>query len=295
MTITAALVKELRDLTGAGMMDCKKALQENDGDIQKSIDWLREQGIAKSAKKSGRIAAEGLSRVKVDGNKACLIEVNSETDFVAQNEQFLSLLEKTVDAVLANSPANMEEALNINVDGSSLSDLFVEATATIGEKISFRRFEILEKNDDELFGTYMHMGGKISACVVVKGTSEEVAKDMAMQVASMSPQYVSRDDMPKEIIEHERSVQEGLVKNDESLQGKPEKVLLGIVEGRLSKSLQDIALVDQIFFKNQDIKCGQYLKENNSTVVKFVKYAVGEGIEKREENFAEEVAKQIGK
>ena len=144
MTITAALVKELRDLTGAGMMDCKKALQENDGDIQKSIDWLREQGIAKSAKKSGRIAAEGLSRVKVDGNKACLIEVNSETDFVAQNEQFLSLLEKTVDAVLANSPANMEEALNINVDGSSLSDLFVEATATIGEKISFRRFEILE-------------------------------------------------------------------------------------------------------------------------------------------------------
>ncbi len=295
MTITAALVKELRDLTGAGMMDCKKALQENDGDIQKSIDWLREQGIAKSAKKSGRIAAEGLSRVKVDGNKACLIEVNSETDFVAQNEQFLSLLEKTVDAVLANSPANMEEALNINVDGSSLSDLFVEATATIGEKISFRRFEILEKNDDELFGTYMHMGGKISACVVVKGTSEEVAKDMAMQVASMSPQYVSRDDMPKEIIEHERAVQEGLVKNDESLQGKPEKVLLGIVEGRLSKSLQDIALVDQIFFKNQDIKCGQYLKENNSTVVKFVKYAVGEGIEKREENFAEEVAKQIGK
>ena len=189
----------------------------------------------------------------------------------------------------------MEEALNINVDGSSLSDLFVEATATIGEKISFRRFEILEKNDDELFGTYMHMGGKISACVVVKGTSEEVAKDMAMQVASMSPQYVSRDDMPKEIIEHERAVQEGLVKNDESLQGKPEKVLLGIVEGRLSKSLQDIALVDQIFFKNQDIKCGQYLKENNSTVVKFVKYAVGEGIEKREENFAEEVAKQIGK
>ena len=295
MTITAALVKELRDITGAGMMDCKKALQENDGDIQKSIDWLREQGIAKSAKKSGRIAAEGLSRVKVDGNKACLIEVNSETDFVAQNEQFLSLLEKTVDAVLANSPANMEEALNINVDGSSLSDLFVEATATIGEKISFRRFEILEKNDDELFGTYMHMGGKISACVVVKGTSEEVAKDMAMQVASMSPQYVSRDDMPKEIIEHERAVQEGLVKNDESLQGKPEKVLLGIVEGRLSKSLQDIALVDQIFFKNQDIKCGQYLKENNSTVVKFVKYAVGEGIEKREENFAEEVAKQIGK
>ncbi|NLC96151.1 MAG: elongation factor Ts [Erysipelotrichaceae bacterium] len=295
MAITAALVKELREKTGAGMMDCKKALEANDGNIDKSIDWLREQGIAKSAKKSGRIAAEGLSRVKASGNKACLIEVNSETDFVAQNEQFLALMDKVVDIVLNANPTTMEEALKVETDGVTLEQLFIDATATIGEKISFRRFEILEKADDELFGTYMHMGGKISACAVVKSNSEEVAKDMAMQVASMSPQYVSRNDMPKEIIDHERSVQEGLVKNDESLQSKPEKVLLGIVEGRLSKSLQDITLVDQVFFKNQDIKCSQYLKDNNSSVVKFVKYAVGEGIEKREENFAEEVAKQIGK
>ncbi|MGB4613043.1 MAG: translation elongation factor Ts [Erysipelotrichaceae bacterium] len=295
MKITAALVKELRDLTGAGMMDCKKALQENEGDIQKSIDWLRKQGIAKSAKKSSRIAAEGLSRVKVSGNKACLVEINSETDFVAQNDQFLDVLDKTVDAVLNSNPANMDEALNVNVDGVTINDLLVDATATIGEKISFRRFEIVEKNDDEIFGTYMHMGGKISACVVLKGTSEEVAKDMAMQVASMSPLYVSRKEMPQDVIEHERSVQQGLVENDESLKDKPEKILKGIVEGRLSKYLQDIALVDQVFFKDQDIKCGQYLKENNSSVVKFVRYAVGEGMEKREENFAEEVAKQMGK
>ena len=295
MAITAGLVKELREKSGAGMMDCKKALEATDGNMDAAIDWLREQGIAKSVKKSGRIAAEGLSRVKVDGNKAVVIEVNSETDFVAQNEQFLNLLDKTAEVVLANAPATMEDCLAISVDGGTLENMFIEATATIGEKITLRRFEVVIKSDDETFGAYMHMGGKISACVVLKGSSEEVAKDMAMQVASMSPQYISRNEMPEEIINHERSVQEGLVKNDESLQGKPEKVLAGIIEGRLSKSLQDIALVDQIFFKNQDIKCGQYLKENNASVAKFVRYAVGEGIEKREENFAEEVAKQIGK
>lgn len=293
--ITAALVKELREKTGAGMMDCKKALTECEGDIAKAVDWLREKGISKAAKKADRIAAEGLSKVLIEGNKACLVEVNSETDFVAKNEQFLNLLDTTVKALINSDAKTVEEAMNVAVDGKTLENLFIDATATIGEKITLRRFEVVEKSDDQTFGSYMHMGGKISAVVVLNGGNAEVGKDMAMQVASMSPTYVSRNDMPAEVIEHERSIQEEILKNDESLKNKPEKVLKGIVEGRVSKSLQEMCLVDQIYFKNQDLKCGQYLKENNAEVVCFVKYAVGEGLEKREENFAEEVAKQMSK
>ena len=293
--ITAALVKELREKTGAGMMDCKKALTECEGDIAKAIDWLREKGISKAAKKADRIAAEGLSKVLIDGNKACLVEINSETDFVAKNDQFLNLLDTTVKALINSDAKTVEEAMQVTVDGKTLENLFIDATATIGEKITLRRFEVVEKTDDQVFGSYMHMGGKISAVVVLNGGNAEVGKDMAMQVASMSPTYVSRNDMPTEVIEHERSIQEEILKNDESLKNKPEKVLKGIVEGRVSKSLQEMCLVDQIYFKNQDLKCGQYLKENNAEVVRFVKYAVGEGLEKREENFAEEVAKQIAK
>lgn len=293
--ITAALVKELREKTGAGMMDCKKALTECEGDIAKAVDWLREKGISKAAKKADRIAAEGLSKVLIEGNKACLVEVNSETDFVAKNEQFLNLLDTTVKALINSDAKTVEEAMNVVVDGKTLENLFIDATATIGEKITLRRFEVVEKSDDQTFGSYMHMGGKISAVVVLNGGNAEVGKDMAMQVASMSPTYVSRNDMPAEVIEHERSIQEEILKNDESLKNKPEKVLKGIVEGRVSKSLQEMCLVDQIYFKNQDLKCGQYLKENNAEVVCFVKYAVGEGLEKREENFAEEVAKQMAK
>ena len=293
--ITAALVKELREKTGAGMMDCKKALTECEGDIAKAIDWLREKGISKAAKKADRIAAEGLSKVLIDGNKACLVEINSETDFVAKNDQFLNLLDTTVKALINSDAKTVEEAMQVTVDGKTLENLFIDATATIGEKITLRRFEVVEKTDDQVFGSYMHMGGKISAVVVLNGGNAEVGKDMAMQVASMSPTYVSRNDMPTEVIEHERSIQEENLKNDESLKNKPEKVLKGIVEGRVSKSLQEMCLVDQIYFKNQDLKCGQYLKENNAEVVRFVKYAVGEGLEKREENFAEEVAKQMAK
>lgn len=292
--ITAALVKELREKTGAGMMDCKKALTECDGDMEKSVDWLREKGIAKAAKKAGRIAAEGLSRVLTDGNRACLVEVNSETDFVAKNDQFLDLLSKATEAILKAAPKTLEEALAVTVNGATLETMFVDATATIGEKITLRRFEIIEKADNDIFGTYMHMGGKISACVVLKDSSSaETAKDMAMQVASMSPSFISRDHMPSEFIEHERTIQMEIMKNDESLANKPEKVLAGIVEGRLSKSLQDMCLVDQLFFKNPDQKVAQVLKEANTSVVVFVRYAVGEGLEKREENFAEEVAKAI--
>lgn len=292
MAITAAQVKELREITGAGMMDCKKALTECDGDIQKSIDWLREKGISKAAKKADRVAAEGLSKVVVEGNKACLVEINSETDFVAKNEQFLALLDTTANTLLHGNVATVEEANKLTVDGKTLEELFIDATATIGEKITLRRFVVLTKDDADIFGSYVHMGGKISACVVLKNsTNQEVAKDMAMQVASMNPSYVSRDHMPAEIVEHERNIQEEIMKNDESLKGKPEKVLLGIVEGRVSKSLQEMSLVDQIFFKDQDKKVAQVLKDANTEVKEFVRYAVGEGIEKREENFAEEVAK----
>ncbi len=294
MAITAKDVKELRELTGAGMMDCKKALTECDGDIQKASQWLREKGIAKAAKKAGRIAAEGLTRVAVEGNTAVVFEVNSETDFVAKNEQFLDLLAKIEKLLLANKPATVEEALASTLDGVTLEAMVADATATIGEKISFRRFVVLEKTENDAFGAYMHMGGKISALSVLSGTTNtEVAKDVAMQVASMNPQYVSRDVMPQEAVEAERHVLIENIKNDPKLAGKPEKVLAGIVEGRLSKALQEICLVDQLFFKDQDQKVGQYVKAHNAKVETFVRYAVGEGIEKRQDNFAEEVMAQV--
>ncbi|MDE6475830.1 MAG: translation elongation factor Ts [Erysipelotrichaceae bacterium] len=293
MAITAQSVKELREKTGAGMMDCKKALTECDGDIAKAIDWLREKGIAKAAKKSDRIAAEGLSRVAVNGNTALIFEVNSETDFVAKNEQFLNVLDTIEATLLANKPASIEAALSTEVEGDTLETIIANATATIGEKISLRRFEIVEKADDEVFGSYMHMGGRISALTVLKGdASAEVAKDIAMQVASMAPAYVSRNEMPTSVVEHERNIQLEILKNDEKLAGKPEKVLEGIVEGRVSKNLKDMCLVEQEFFKNPDIKIGQYVKEAKAEIVSFLRYAVGEGIEKREDNFAEEVMNQ---
>ena len=291
MAITAAQVKELRELTGAGMMDCKKALTECDGDTKKAIDWLREKGIAKAAKKEGRIAAEGLAKILIEGNKAVVLEVNSETDFVAKNDRFLALLDEAAKTIFNSNVKTVEEALALPTAEGTLNDSFIAAVAIIGEKITLRRFEIVEKNDDELFGSYTHQGGRIVAVTVVKGTADaQVAKNMAMQVASMNPTYVSRDEMPQEVIAHEREVQEGIMANDPSLANKPEKVKAGIIEGRVSKSLQDMCLVDQEYFLDSNLKCGQYLKENNAEVVKFVKYIVGEGIEKKQDDFAAEVA-----
>lgn len=294
MAITAQDVKVLREKTGAGMMDCKKALTECDGNIEKACEWLREKGIAKAAKKASRIAAEGATRVSVNGNTAVIFEVNSETDFVAKNDQFLALLEKIEKLLLTNKPATLEEALASTIDGVSLEALVNDATATIGEKITFRRFEVVEKTDNDAFGAYVHMGGKISALAVLSGTTDAaVAKDVAMQVASMNPQYVSREAMPQEAIEGERHVQMEILKNDAKNANKPEHVLAKIVEGRLSKALQEICLVDQIFFKDQDQKVGQYVKAHNAEAKMFIRYAVGEGIEKRQDNFAEEVMSQI--
>ena len=290
MAVTVAQIKELREMTGAGMMDCKKALTESDGDIKKAVDWLREKGIAKAAKKEGRIAAEGLARILVDGNKAVIAEVNSETDFVAKNDKFLALIDKTLKALIKSDAKTVEDALALPTEDGTLNDSFVNAVSIIGEKLTLRRFAIVEKSDDEVFGSYMHQGGRISAITVVKGTDPQVAKNMAMQVASMNPTYVSRNDMPQDVVEHEREIIKVQMDADEKLANKPEKVKAGIVEGRLSKDLQEMCLVDQIFFLDQDKKCGQYLKENNSEVKSFVKYTVGEGIEKEQEDFAAEVA-----
>ena len=291
MAITAAQVKELRELTGAGMMDCKKALTECEGDTKKAIDWLREKGIAKAAKKEGRIAAEGLAKILIEGNKAVVLEVNSETDFVAKNDRFLALLDEAAKTIFNSNVKTVEEALALPTAEGTLNDSFIGAVAIIGEKITLRRFEIVEKSDDELFGSYTHQGGRIVAVTVVKGTADaQVAKNMAMQVASMNPTYVSRNEMPQDVVAHEREVQEGIMANDPSLANKPEKVKAGIIEGRVSKSLQDMCLVDQEYFLDSNLKCGQYLKENNAEVVKFVKYIVGEGIEKKQDDFAAEVA-----
>lgn len=292
--ITASLVKELREKTGAGMMDCKKALTECDGNIEKAIDWLREKGIAKAAKKSGRIAAEGLSRVAVDGNIGVIFEVNSETDFVAKNDQFLALLDTIQAALLANKPADMDAALACNTAEGTLEQVITNATATIGEKITLRRFSVVEKANDEFFGAYMHMGGKISVLATLSGKEDAtVAKNMAMQIASMSPAYINRDEIPADVIEHERGVQLNIMKEDPKMAGKPEQMLAKIIEGKISKHFKDQCLMDQEFFLNPDQKVAQFLKENGADVKSFVRYAVGEGIEKREENFAEEVMSQI--
>ena len=290
MQITASLVKELRERTGAGMMDCKKALTETDGDIAKAVDWLREKGISKASKKSGRIAAEGLSRVKSAGNKAVLVEINTETDFVAKNDKFIALLDGITEAILNSDVTTNEEVNALPYEDGTVADAIVNATATIGEKISFRRFEVVTKNDDETFGQYMHNNGAISALAVVKGGDAAVAKDVAMQVASMNPQYVSSADMDESFVAHEKAIIEENIKADESLAGKPEKVLAGILNGRLSKTLKEYCLVDQVYFRDQNLSVAQFLKQNNAEVVRFVRYLVGEGIEKRQDNFAEEVA-----
>jgi len=292
--ITASQVKELREKTGAGMMDCKKALTECDGDMAKAVDWLREKGISKAAKKEGRIAAEGLTRVATKGNTGILFEVNSETDFVAKNEQFLHLLDVIQNAILDTKAADVDAVLTTSTPEGTIADLITNATATIGEKITFRRVSVVEKADDEFFGSYMHMGGKISALAVLKGeTNETVAKNIAMQVASMAPTYVSQSDIPGDVVEHERELQLQMMKADPKMAGKPEKVLQGILKGKVDKHFKDQCLLDQEFFLDPKMKVANFLKDNRVELVSFVRFQTGEGIEKREENFAEEVMSQI--
>ena len=293
MAITAKQVKELRERTAAGMMDCKKALTATNGDMEKAIDWLRENGLAKSAKKAGRVAAEGLTRVAVDGNTAVIFEVNSETDFVSKNDQFLELLDTIQTALSANQPATVEEALQIELPSGTINDLILSATATIGEKIMLRRLAIVNKTDDQTFGAYMHNKGAISALVVLNGASAEVAKNIAMQVASMRPLYVSQSDIPADVIAHETEVQKKIMAEDPKLAGKPEKMIEGILKGKVSKHFQEECLLDQEYFLESKKKVSAYLKENGASVVEFIRFQVGEGIEKKEEDFAAEVAAQM--
>jgi len=289
MAITAALVKELREKTGAGMLDCKKALQEVDGDIEKAIDYLRENGISKAAKKADRIAAEGLCNVVTNNNRAVVYEVNSETDFVAKNEKFLTLLDSLGNAILNSEAKNLEEALNVEIDGKKISDVIVESTAKIGEKITLRRVLVVEKTDDMTFGPYVHMGGKIASLAVIEGGNETVAKDIAMHVAAINPRYLNQDQISEDVISHEREV----LRNEALNEGKPANIVDKMVVGRLNKFLKEICLVNQPFVKNPDLTVEKFAKEANATIVSFARLEVGEGIEKRQEDFAAEVKSQI--
>lgn len=295
MAISAKLVKELREKTGAGMMDCKKALEACDGDLEKSFDWLREKGIAKAAKKADRIAAEGLTAFCVEGNTATIVEVNSETDFVAKNQEFKDLVANIAACINANKPATLEEALACDMNGVTIERAIIDATAKIGEKLSLRRFEVIEKEDGQSFGAYSHMGGKISAVVLLSNSNEEVARDVAMHVAASAPQYIDRSAIPADVLERERNVvtQQALEENKKAAKPKPEAIIAKMVEGRMNKNLSEICLVDQEFIKNPDLKVGKYIGAGK--VEKMVRYLVGEGMQKREENFAEEVAAQMGK
>ena len=287
--ITANMVKELREQTGAGMLDCKKALTETNGNMEEAITWLREKGISKAAKKQSRIAAEGLAFAKVEGNKAVIVEVSSETDFVAKNPEFTSLVENIANAILNSSATSMEEALKLEIDGKTIEEAIVDKTATIGEKLSFRRFELVEKKDSEVFGTYSHMGGKIVTLAVLEGTDSEVAKDVAMQIAAMRPIYLDKESVPSERVEKEREILTEQAENE----GLAADKLPMIVNGRLNKFYEEVCLLDQGFVKENKMKVSKYVESKGMKVLSFVRYEVGEGMEKREENFADEVAKQI--
>ena len=287
--ITANMVKELREQTGAGMLDCKKALTETNGNMEEAITWLREKGISKAAKKQTRIAAEGLATAKINGNDAVLVEVNSETDFVAKNPEFVFLVDGIANVILDKKPANMEEAMKLELDGTSIEEAIVNKTATIGEKLSFRRFELVEKTDNQVFGTYSHMGGKIVTLALLEGNDTEVAKDIAMQIAAMRPLYLDRDSVPEERIEKEREILTEQAENE----GLDSNKLPMIVNGRLNKFFEEICLVDQGFVKENKMKVSKYVESKNMKILSFVRYEVGEGMEKKEENFADEVAKQI--
>ena len=293
MAITAQMVKELREKTGAGMMDCKKALTETDGNMDKAIDLLREKGIAKAAKKADRIAAEGLTLIKTDGNTGVILEVNSETDFVAKNEGFKELLNDLADHILGEKAESVEAAMGQKMaNGSTVEEYITSAVAKIGEKITLRRFAVLTKGDDAAFGAYLHMGGKIGVLTVLNGTTdEETARDIAMHVAAVNPRFISRDQVSEEEANREREIL-----TQQALQeGKPENIVAKMVEGRLNKYFEEICLLDQAFVKNPDEKVKQVVAAKNATVETFVRYEVGEGIEKRQENFAEEVMNQVKK
>ena len=303
MAVTAALVKELRERTGEGMMDCKKALVETDGDIEKAIDYLREKGIMKAQKKAGRIAAEGLVRVAFgEGNKtASIVEVNSETDFVAKNEEFIEFVEDLAKEVLVKGNMPMEQFMAEPFAEGTVQETLTAKVAKIGENLSIRRFAKVEE-DGVVYVGYTHGGGRIGVIVGIKtdAAADEIAavgKDVAMQVASMNPKFVNEDGVDPEYLENEKKILTEQVLNE----GKKPEMVERIVAGKIKKELKEVCLLDQPFVKDGDVSVQQYVanaaKEigKDMEVVSMIRYEVGEGIEKKEENFAEEVAKQMGK
>lgn len=290
--VTAKLVKELRDMTGVGMMDAKRALVEVEGSIEKAVDLLREKGMAKAAKKNDRIAAEGLASVAVKGNVASIVEINSETDFVSKNEKFQELVKEIAELVAEHKPADLEAAMKLPTAKGTIESDLIEATQVIGEKISFRRFEVVEKDDNAAFGGYLHMGGRIAVLTVIEGSTDEaLAKDVAMHVAAINPRYVNEAQIPQEELDHEKEVLTEQALNE----GKPANIVEKMVVGRLNKFKAEIALVDQPFVKDPDVTVAKYLADKGATVKSFVRFEVGEGIEKREDNFVEEVMSQVKK
>ena len=289
MEVTASMVKDLREQTGAGMMDCKKALAETNGNMEEAVNWLREKGIAKSAKKESRIAAEGLANIYVDGNKAVILEVNSETDFVSKNEEFRAMIDTIGNTLLKSDVKTIDEAKELATDEGTIGELIVNKTAKIGEKLSFRRFEIVTKSDDEYFGSYIHMGGKIASLTVIKGANAEVAKDVAMQAAAMKPLYCFPSEVPADVLDNERTV----LKEQAMNEGKPADIAEKMVEGRIKKFYKEICLAEQPFIKDGDVSVEKYVTNNGGEIKRMIRYEVGEGMEKRNDNFAEEVMNQV--
>ena len=287
---SASDVKSLREKTGAGMLDCKKALEECNGSLDGAIDWLREKGIAKAAKKSDRIAAEGLSKIFINGDKAVILEVNSETDFVSKNDEFKNFVEVLGNTILNSDVKNMESALKLNTEDGTIEDLIVAITAKIGEKISFRRFSVLEKNSNENFGSYLHMGGKIASLVLIENGTEEVAREVAMHAAAMRPLYVNQDEVPSEVLEKEKEIMRQELLNE----GKPADRIDNILVGKIRKYYEDVCLENQIFVKAENKETvGKYLENNGAKLITMIRFEVGEGIEKRQDDFATEVMNQV--
>jgi elongation factor Ts len=292
MNITAALVKELRERTGAGMMDCKKALVATDGDMEKAIDYLREKGLSKAAKKAGRVAAEGavVSYVSEDGKVGALVEVNCETDFVGSNADFKALASSIAKHVAETNPADLEALLASAMNGKTVKDVVTEAIAKIGENISVRRFVRYESAEGKVY-SYIHAGGKIGVLVDMKGGDAELGKNIAMQVAAANPSYLNRSEVPASELEHEKEVLTEQARNE----GKPEKIIEKMILGRINKYYEEVCLVDQIYIRDNKMSITKLLKANNAEVARFARFQLGEGIEKKKENFAEEVASFIKK
>ena len=287
MAITAAMVKELREKTGAGMMDCKKALTATDGDAAKAVDWLREKGIAKAEKKAGRVAAEGAvgAFVAADGKTGCVVEINCETDFAAGNDQFKELLAKVAEHIVATKPADMDALNDSEIEGKKVSTLITEATATIGEKISLRRFACYET--EGRLASYIHMGGKIGVLVNMTGGDEQLGKDIAMQIAAAAPMAVDRDGVDAAALEHEKEV----LRKQAEEEGKPANIIERMVEGRINKFYKEVCLNEQIFVKDSEKTIKDVL--GDVKVTEFTRFQLGEGIEKKQDDFAAEVAAQL--